>query len=853
MPQHFLTPSIFHRKRMLPNRSLVKLVLLFFINTGTNCLPAPAAAGELQSSGKTYVIDNGKIQLVLDCGNKASVVSMALNGRKVIDAPDGMYTSVRFQEKTYTSLHLLRRPAVVPGKNNIVIKNITYGDGKLSVMETWTFLKKGNHLVWQIAREFSKKVPLTASSTPVINFKSIKTWDGAFQGYGGLAWFYLFTEKPSSYGVHSQTSRFWNSGNADGLDVYISSPGNQVAMTYKFTAEDRLSYSIAVSPQAITPLMDKDTHRRLFIRGDGNVWGPVPGVSKTDLSVMFTYADNHKRYDRGHLAGVNGNQVSAVLNTIARIGVIDSLHYGGNSWATPYGPICLHEQYIAQLGLGINDPGYLKGYKACLDFFRDHAIKEDGRVYSRWAYTNEDAAPGQYNKYGFYEAQWGILMDSNPDYVSNVADLFDLTGDNNWVSGQQQACEKALDWILNRDKNHNGLVEMMNENQDEHKSSDWIDIVWASYENAFVNAKLYYALIKWAKIEKVLGNQTKAEFYAGFAAKLKESFNKPTSQGGLWDEENKCYAHWRDKRGAIHGRNMVTPVNFMAIAYGICDQQDRQKQILDGIEQQMQQEKLFFWPLTMTSYEPGELRKDQLPFPNYENGDLFLSWGAVGVAAYAKYQPQIALKYVKNVLEQYGKDGLAFQRYSRKDQSGRGDDILAGNSLAIVGLYQSIYGVNPLYNRLYLDPHLTPELSGTMLRYRYHDQFLKIRLNPRDYTISDGRIELNTAGKFGFSSTDNLLNYFNEDNENPAMQVTGSSRFKLIIDSWTDQQKTFKITSSNGKPEPVTCHIMELRPSMTYRLAIGGKVSMIKSDSKGEIVFAEKTSAGSRKISITAL
>jgi len=55
------------------------------------------------------------------------------------------------------------------------------------------------------------------------------------------------------------------------------------------------------------------------------------------------------------LPGINGKQVTNVLNTIARIGVIDEKHFWGNSWHTPYGPICLHEQYIAQFAIGIND------------------------------------------------------------------------------------------------------------------------------------------------------------------------------------------------------------------------------------------------------------------------------------------------------------------------------------------------------------------------------------------------------------------------------------------------------------------------------------------------------------------
>jgi hypothetical protein len=836
---------------MIRKYALGTLILMLLVNTYIACSAASANTGVMHN-WKSLVIENGKIKIVLDCASKASVVSLFVNGRQVVNAPDGMYTAVSIDDKTYSSLHLLGTPSVIQAKGNIIVKNIKYGDREPVISETWTFLKKRNHVVWQIARELSKATLLVASSSPVINFTSIKAWDGAFQGYGGMAWFYLFTEKPSSYGVHSRSSSFWNSTNEGGLDVQVNSPGNEVAMAYKRTAEDRLSYSITVSPREIAPLLDKDTHRRLFIRGDGNVWKPIPAQVRSNTSVTFTYADNNKRYDRGNLVGINSKQVSAVLNTIARIGVIDSLHYGGNSWATPYGPICLHEQYIAQLGLGINDSKYLNGCKAALDFYRDHAIKDDGRVYSRWAYTNEDAAPGQYNEFGFYEAQWGVLMDSNPDFVSNVADLFDLTGDRKWVRRQQQACEKALDWILKRDINHNGLVEMMNSNQDERKSSDWIDVVWASFENGFVNAKLYYALVKWAAVEQVLGNEAKAELYAGFAVKLKSSFNKSTDEGGLWDEQNKCYIHWRDNNNAIHGRNMVTPVNFMAIAYGICDRPERQKQILDAIERQMQQEKLFFWPLTMSSYQPGELRQDQLPFPNYENGDLFLSWGSVGVAAYAKYQPQIALKYVKNVLEQYGKDGLAYQRYSRKDQSGQGDDILAGNSLAIVGLYQSVYGVNPLYNRLYLDPHLTPELAGTALKYHYHNQLLKISLSPDNYMVSNGRVALTSKTRFGYAVTGKEVSYFNQDNAYPAMQVTGSGRMKLVINSWTDKTKSFKVAYPDHKQAAFTYRVAQLQPSARYQLIVNGKkTSNIQSDSKGCIVFTRNASGGSEQMHIT--
>ena len=160
------------------------------------------------------------------------------------------------------------------------------------------------------------------------------------------------------------------------------------------------------------------------------------------------------------------------------------------------------------------------------------------------------------------------------------------------------------------------------------------------------------------------------------------------------------------------------------------------------VETEMQKEHFFFWPISMFPYKKDEGKEYQFPFPYYENGDIFLSWGSVAVKAYAHRSLNWLCKYVKNILSQDRIDGLAFQRYSRKKQDGQGDDILSGNSLAVVGLYQSIYGINPLYNRFYLNPHITKEISGSRLNYNYRGQRLVIGLdtNGYGYTISNNQI-----------------------------------------------------------------------------------------------------------------
>jgi len=781
--------------------------------------------------------------MTVEYGKEAHISSLTVNGQKVISSDDGIFTSVKVGDHIYSSLHLKSRAVLVKGKNSIRINGIEYGDANLTITENWLFDTCGPSIKWTIERSLSKSAMADEIASPVFNFDNINTWEGAYQGYGGLAWFYLFNEKLCTYGVHSRSSSFWNSKTGNGLNVTVAAPGKQVAMKYTRTNDDKLAYTVSVGDKEFIPKSDTGTNRRRFIRKHTDVWSAQTlAASKSTQTLTLSYFDFNDRYGRGNLKGVDGSEVSAVLNTIARIGVIDSLHFGGNSWHTPYGPICLHEQYIAQLGLGINDPQYLRGYQSCLDFYRDHAIKPDGRVYPRWAYTNEDAMPGKFNKYGFYEAQWGILMDSNPDFVTNVSELYDMNGDLHWIKTQQASCEKALNWILKRDNNNNGLVEMMTDNQSEKKSSDWIDIIWASYENAFVNAKLYHALVKWAAIEHQLGNPAKAKYYEDFAAKLKTSFNKPVTEGGFWDEEKKCYVHWRDKDGSIHGRNMVTPVNFMAIAYGICDNADRKKTILDAIEKQMDQEKLFFWPICMTAYEKGEGNDWQWPFPNYENGDLFLSWGSIGVRAYADYDPALALKYVKNVLHQYSKDGLAFQRYGRLKQNGLGDDILSGNSLAIVGLYQAIYGINPMFNRLYLEPHLSPELYGTELNYNFRGQRLRILLDNNKYTVSNKTFKVIAPNNFGFYAAKGQLSYFDRNSAKASLQITSSQPLTVEIKNWDHQKVEFAASASKAVEQSVSYSVRQLQADTYYSVSLNGApVKKIRSDRNGEILLSYKS------------
>jgi hypothetical protein len=789
---------------------------------------------------KVVIFGNGKIMITLDYNEKCNISDLKVNGQSVISGSTGIFSEIRTLKKTYSTLKLISTPSIQVNGNSVTLNNIKYGDTEEIVEERWNFIITKNDIKFNIGRNFPESLNIEEVAFPSFNFNSINTWTGAFLGYGGLAWFYLFNEKLCTYGVHSDHSVFWNSTTGDGLAVAVSAQGKQIAMKYSRSNSDHLVYNISVSDSELTPRYEAEKRSR-FIRGKTDVWDSFStSAGKYNQTITLSYLNYNESYNRGNLVGINGKEVTSLLNTIARIGVIDEKHFGGNSWHTPYGPICLHEQYIAQFAIGINDESYEQGYKRCLDFYRDNAIQPDGRVISRWAYLNSDAMPGTVTKSGFYEAQWGYLMDSNPDFVANVSQLYNISGDLDWVSTHKFACEKALDYMLKRDSNGNHLVEMMTSSQTEKKGSDWIDIIWASYENAFVNAKLYYALILWSDVEKQLADQKKSDYYSNYAAELKKSFNKPIEQGGFWNSQNKWYVHWLDKDKSAHGDNLVVPVNLMAIVYGICEDTINRNAILNKIEEQTHKENLFFWPICLYPYSVGEGNDWQFPFPNYENGDIFLSWGSVGVEAYANYKPEIALKYVENVLNRYEKDGLAFQRYGRVNQDGLGDDILSGNSLAIVGLYKAIYGVNPLYNRLYLNPHLPGKLSGTELIYNFRHDKLKIGLNSNNYSISNNQFKVTSKTDFGFYSQKDEVLYFKSNVDSYSLKVQSADNVSIEIIKWEPEEYTW-IQSSKNEQGKVTYFINLSGANSFYTFYDGNRSMTGRSDNNGVLKLEVKS------------
>jgi len=832
------------RASKAPSQSLIDLWVLFLLLAAWFACNSPALAaapGTIQQDVKRKTITladgQGQLALRLNYDGRCILDQVIVRGREVA-AESGVASGIRQDGEWFTTRTGIATPGVLVNKNVLTVTDILFGKPGNEIRETWQFTVLADRIEWRITRKYSTASTLEDAAFPEWDFSSMSTWTGGMLDNGGVVWNKYLETPNATYGAHAGTVTFWDRAHHDCLRIAPALSNESFgSVRFSHQANHVFSFNYVVSGEELKP--KHDLCRYLPDRQD--LWAPFqvqPGEVSAEFSLQAL--DYDEAYNRGTFQGLDGGNIRELLNTVARYGVIDRRLVGGNGWRSGY--ICLHEQWFGQIGAVLDEPDYIANYSEALDYYRDHAINSDGRVKSRWTYNAGDAMPGSYDALGFYEAQWGYLLDSQPDYVINVAEQFDLTGDRKWLAGQKSACERALNFLARREVGHTGLVAMMTDTCKQKRGSDWIDIIWASYENALVNAELYYALGLWSEAEDALGDPAQAATYREFAARLKASFNRPISEGGFWNPTNQWYAYWRDKDGSIHGDNLVIPVNFSAIAYGICDDPARQKAILDRIETEMQKENLFAWPLSFFPYQRAEGAGSNFPFPKYENGDLFLSWGEVGVRAYAAYNPALALKYIQKTLARYDEDGLSFQRYLRKSQAGAGDDILAGNCMSIVGLYRDIYGVQPKPDRLYLEPHLTAGLNGTKLRYQLRKRLYEIDLSTEGCAVTAGAWTLRDPHAFGVNVTDTGLEYFSGTNADWAMSISrpAARPIRVQIENWPDAPDALRRwTEAAPQATGKTLHVIKhLRPNSVYELkANGRKITSLQADKTGMVEF----------------
>lgn len=770
-----------------------------------------------------------------------------VSGKQVIDSEKGISSAIKVDGQWYSSRDKSTTPQVRVDGNTVTVEHIQYGSEDFQVEESWQLTAIEDAVEWRIRRQTKGVGVLEDAASAEWVFSDMNMWTGAILDNGCVAWNRLLESKNMTFGSHAGKVLFWNKRDDRCLEIDPIGIGAQhMATRFSHNSDDTHSFVHTLSDS----VLETRVNLSRFLPDSQVVWKPFGINNETKMVTYHISAPSYlSRYDLGDFNGVDEVAVREILNTITRYGVIDSKLCGANGWRTGY--ICLHEQWFAQMAMAIQDENYTQNVSDTYDNFRDHAVLPDGRVLARFKDNNRDAMSGTYTEHGFYEAQWGYLLDSQPDYVMVVAEQFHNTGDLAWVRGQKETCEAALEYMLCRDSDGDGLMEMMNQSHKDQRGSDWIDVIWAAHENALVNAEMYGAMVLWAEVEAILGDQQKADRYRNAANKLKDSFNKDIQKGGFWNPEKNWYVYWREKDNSVYGNNLVIPVNFSAIGYGLCDDKLRQASLLTTLETAMQKEDLFSWPLCVYPFEPKEGKSDtNFPFPKYENGDIFLSWVELGTRSYAKFDADIAMKYIGKIIEQYKKDGLAHQRYARVSQSGLGDDILAGNGMAIVGLYRNIFGIQPQYNRLYLEPHLTAALNNTMVRYTLRGTDYQIVLKTHQYQISANNFTVSSNLAFGVNTTTKQIEYFEGKSSTPKLIFERDEKTDLQVEILDKKNEALQIwTLQSQKDSSVKQTVYGLETGVKYRILVESVIFEEKVvNANGSLSFSLTLTGGQKKL-----
>lgn len=336
------------------------------------------------------IADGGRaLTLRLRYQDRCVLDQVRVGGRNVMATNSGAWTGVRVGGQWHSTRQTLRTPRVVVTETTATVSGIECAGGGVPFAETWNFTAREDRVLWRIEREYLTGGLVEDCGLAGWDFAAMSTWTGALLGQGGVAWCKLFDQPNASYGVHAGEVTLWNRDEPACLRITPGTPAPGHAAT-RFSRQPDGGFSLthAVTEDRLTPRHGQAR----FLRDRQDVWTPWtvrPGRVVAEFTLQAL--DYHQAYDRGTFALLNGASIREILNTIARIGAIDDEVMGSNGYYSGFA--VLHEPWIAQLGLAIDNPAYFRAYSRTLDHQRDHAIGPDGRVKSRWSYNAGDAAP----------------------------------------------------------------------------------------------------------------------------------------------------------------------------------------------------------------------------------------------------------------------------------------------------------------------------------------------------------------------------------------------------------------------------------------------------------------------------
>lgn len=247
------------------------------------------------------------------------------------------------------------------------------------------------------------------------------------------------------------------------------------------------------------------------------------------------------------------------------------------------------------------------------------------------------------NELGAYQ------FDANALPIITSEEYLKATGDINFIKHNYNKLSAAADWLEEMDNSRMKACLI-----DQPPSGDWKDVVRRGGVVSYTNVLSYQAQKSMAQIDRLLGNNEKAEHRETFAAGLKEDFNKR-----LWDDK---HGYYKDTEST----NMFSPDgNILALIFGLADEK-QSASIFKKFEEIDKKEPLPY-QAAEKSY-PSDYIPIQLKLAGMEHyhDEMVWTWlgSAFAVAAVRSGKLELAKKVLAKIAERAVNDGTFYEVYT---------------------------------------------------------------------------------------------------------------------------------------------------------------------------------------------
>lgn len=728
----------------IPRKALAGITVAALAVTGsvaaTVAPPAAPSAYAAAAQGEHTVVDDadtrtvtitaGDLRAVLSYGSGASVTSLQLNGVELLS--EGIASTLELDETgTVLDSRSLTTPPTIKVRGHEVDVHFTMAADGLKVAETWSFDASKGNLGLTVDRRYdwADGGAHALRHNGQLDIAWARVWDNIRRpqdggnlpignAYTGKDGFFL-SQPNDRYGV--EQSRFVMLANDGQRALSVSAETESSVATEFAYAEGSILQETQLRGEGEWSYITGTKEEGFVYSGhtsngtDAYIYEPAPVADDHRDRVEYTFspADYASYYDLGAVNGVaDPAALTSLLNDFGRSGVVDT-GYGMSTVGLRYlgtGPydLALSNPTV----MGYYDPAMTESQKNVLEYFRDYAQGDDGHMYGRtYRLTNP----------------WGdnSLADADPAYVAAIAEMYEYSPDDEWLGSMRDSATAAIDFMLG--ERYDAPTGMFTNDITTCSGSkslrEWNDAFYVKWQSGYVNSLMYDALVKWSALERdVFGDTARADSYAATAAQLKEQFNKDADDGGLWDPEMQMFAYWRCADGTVQASVKHTQLNLQAVALGLVDV-DRAKVILDGVDEEMQKNRLAMIPQNFYPILPGTEEWSGDHFQSgLEDGPIypFMTEMYMRAAAFAGERER-SLTYLDNTLARYTEDG--FNGYSFMDWSLKkrfGEAWFPTNANAAGGVYRQMLGIQPTSGGVTIAPNFPEAMNGSSVTKTIH-------------------------------------------------------------------------------------------------------------------------------------